>query len=203
MSKLQLINELYALTVVGLRKWPDPKKGEQHSAQELIVTKDPINHPIKPLRPKKRKPLFGGDAKGAPDFASTPKGSKGIGAKWSPMVSPAVAESIKAEFDERKVDAYDVAQLVVDVAVKAAHESMNHKEFHHSRTYGDEEPFARTVEAYAEDAEEFIAAVINRLHNLPIDAVEEKVKAAYKKLLTNAEHERERRRKELESEDQK
>lgn len=190
------LNELYAFTVVGLRKWPDGKGRQQHSAQELIVTKDPIKHPIRPMRPKKRKPMFAG----VPDFASTPKDSKAIGAKWSPMVSPAVAESIKAEYDAGRIDAYDVANLVMDIAVKAAKESMKHKQRKHERVYDEDEPFKHTAEAYVDDAEEFVQSVIGRLNDTAWSSLKEKVKEEYPELPSEIEHRRAERQKKMEKE---
>lgn len=177
------LNELYAFTVVGLRRWPDPKRGEQHSAQELIVTKDPIKHPIKPRRPKKGLPLAG----------------KAIGAKWSPVVHSAVVESIKVELDASRVDAGDVADLVMDIAVQAAEVSMKHKQRKHEKIFRDEddEPFKHTVEAYAEDAEEFIASVIEQLQDKMYRELPEKVKVHYS-LPTEVEYTREKRQREVE-----
>jgi ssDNA-binding Zn-finger/Zn-ribbon topoisomerase 1 len=49
--------EVYPLTIVGLRAWPNPTKGIAHSGIEQVDVKGP-NDKIKLKQRKKGKPLF-------------------------------------------------------------------------------------------------------------------------------------------------
>lgn len=49
--------EVYPLTIVGLRAWPNPTKGIAHSGIEQVDVKGP-NDKIKLKAGKKKKPLF-------------------------------------------------------------------------------------------------------------------------------------------------
>lgn len=161
------LNELYALTVVGLRRWPNPKTGKpEHSNQRLVVTKDPIKD-LKPKRPTKGKKLFRDRWNPVADAAMA---AESVG--WSNDSS----EQRVIRYHPDKIDPSDVVDVIVQAAVDSALSDAKQREKKHQKIFTDDDDprFEHNVDTYEESAESFINAVKDRL----IDVTSKKLRTA-------------------------
>ena len=192
--------ELYALTITGLRRWPNPKTGAEHSSQEVIVTKDPIKHPIVPSRPKKPVPFFQGGLgpkkKKAKTFRS--KWNPYVDAAWgagqtAPTTSPAaVSEGVQqasngdivARINPISTDPHDIAEIVAELVTYMAESYVLEKEKQHNKIYiDDDDPkFEHNSDVYFETAEELLDNVKERLDDITSTRLRDIVEMIYDKL---------------------
>lgn len=170
------LTELYALTVVGLRRWPNPKTGKpEHSNQRLVVTKDPIKDLVKQKRPSKGKKLFRD--------------------RWNPVADAVMAaESMEVQdasggdrvirYHPDQIDAQDVVDFVVMAAVDSALSDVLQRERKHNKIFTDEEDpkFHHDVDNYEESAEGFINTVRDKLIDVTSRKLRAEIERAYPEL---------------------